>query len=83
MCGFERKTINTINRHNDTLIADAHLWHALRCSSAAPSYFTSVENKYIDGGLMANNPSLVLMQQADEYNSVCQMLVRTYFSTII
>ena len=54
-----------------------HLWYALRCSSAAPSYFTSVEGKYVDGGLMANNPTQVLMQQVDEYNSACEYLVRS------
>jgi len=50
------------------------LWRALRCSSAAPSYFASVDNKFVDGGLMVNNPTMILMQQVDEYNMMCEYL---------
>ena len=52
------------------------LWFALRCSSAAPTYFQSVDRRYVDGGMMANNPTLVLMQQLDQYNAARDAAVR-------
>jgi calcium-independent phospholipase A2 len=33
-------------------------WEAGRISSAAPVYFQSFEKKFLDGGLMANNPTI-------------------------
>lgn len=37
------------------------VWECARASSAAPVYFTPFEGKYIDGGVMANNPTLDAM----------------------
>ncbi len=37
------------------------VWECARASSAAPVYFTPFEEKYIDGGVMANNPTLDAM----------------------
>ena len=34
------------------------LWKAARCTGAAPSYFPAME-RFLDGGLAANNPTLV------------------------
>ncbi|CAD5234308.1 unnamed protein product [Bursaphelenchus xylophilus] len=47
---------------------DVHVWKAARCSSAAPTYFASFDNTYLDGGLMANNPSLDLLNEVHIYN---------------
>lgn len=35
------------------------LWYAARCSLAAPTYFSAQERRYEDGGVAANDPSLV------------------------
>ncbi|GMT03986.1 hypothetical protein PENTCL1PPCAC_26160, partial [Pristionchus entomophagus] len=34
----------------------ATVWYAARCSSAAPTYFSPVEGRWMDGGMVANNP---------------------------
>ncbi|KAF8354464.1 hypothetical protein PRIPAC_96087 [Pristionchus pacificus] len=37
------------------------VWEAARSSSAAPMYFPPCDQKYVDGGLIANNPVLPLI----------------------
>ncbi len=37
------------------------VWECARASSAAPVYFTPFEDNFIDGGVMANNPTLDAM----------------------
>ena len=39
------------------------IWEAARASSAAPTYFEAYENKFLDGGVMANNPTLDAMAE--------------------
>ncbi|XP_031836484.1 calcium-independent phospholipase A2 VIA [Nomia melanderi] len=43
------------------------MWHAARATGAAPSYFRAF-GKFLDGGLIANNPTLDAMTEIHEYN---------------
>ena len=38
--------------------SERKLWEAARASTAAPTYFEAFEEKFIDGGVVANNPTL-------------------------
>uniref|UniRef100_A0A0K0D6D2 PNPLA domain-containing protein n=1 Tax=Angiostrongylus cantonensis TaxID=6313 RepID=A0A0K0D6D2_ANGCA len=48
---------------------------AARCSSAAPTYFPPFEGKYMDGGLIANNPCSQLISDIQLMNTSFQMAV--------
>ena len=43
------------------------MWQAARSSGAAPTYFRSF-GRFLDGGLMANNPTLDLLTEIHDYN---------------
>ena len=42
-------------------------WEAARSSSAAPTFFTP-HKRFIDGGLMANNPTITMLTEMHECN---------------
>lgn len=44
------------------------VWMAARATSAAPALFTPIQDKYIDGGLKANNPCQEAMRVINEYD---------------
>ena len=47
--------------------ANCHVWEAGRATGAAPSYLDSIEidrRVYIDGGLLANNPTMEALEEA-------------------
>ncbi|XP_055519327.1 85/88 kDa calcium-independent phospholipase A2 isoform X1 [Leucoraja erinacea] len=46
---------------------DQLVWRAARCSGAAPTYFRPM-GRFLDGGLLANNPTLDAMTEIHEYN---------------
>lgn len=45
------------------------VWKAARATGAAPSYFRASE-RFLDGGLIANNPTLDALTEIHEYNMV-------------
>lgn len=46
---------------------DQLVWRAARSSGAAPTYFRP-NGRFLDGGLLANNPTLDAMTEIHEYN---------------
>lgn len=55
---------------------DAQLiWRAARATGAAPSYFRSF-GRFLDGGLIANNPTLDAMTEIHEYNMALKSVKR-------
>ncbi|XP_062839030.1 85/88 kDa calcium-independent phospholipase A2 isoform X2 [Anolis carolinensis] len=46
---------------------DQLVWQAARSSGAAPTYFRPFE-RFLDGGLLANNPTLDAMTEINDYN---------------
>ncbi|ETE71158.1 85 kDa calcium-independent phospholipase A2, partial [Ophiophagus hannah] len=49
------------------VIHDQLVWQAARSSGAAPTYFRPV-GRFLDGGLLANNPTLDAITEINEYN---------------
>lgn len=45
-------------RDNQLSPTERPIWEAARASSAAPTYFPAFQKKFLDGGVMANNPTL-------------------------
>ena len=46
--------------------SERKVWEAVRASASAPTYFPAFEDKFLDGGLMANNPTLDTMTEVIE-----------------
>ncbi|EFN81540.1 85/88 kDa calcium-independent phospholipase A2 [Harpegnathos saltator] len=51
------------------------LWKAARATGAAPSYFRAF-GRFLDGGLIANNPTLDAMTEIHEYNLALKAIGR-------
>lgn len=46
---------------------DQLVWEAARSSGAAPTYFRPI-GRFLDGGLLANNPTLDALTDINDYN---------------
>ena len=51
------------------------IWRAARATGAAPSYFRAF-GRFLDGGLIANNPTLDAMTEIHEYNMALRSVNR-------
>lgn len=64
------------NRVNPPALSEDQLvWHAARATGAAPSYFRAF-GRFLDGGLIANNPTLDAMTEIHEHNLALQSVGR-------
>lgn len=54
---------------------DQLVWQAARATGAAPSYFRAF-GSFLDGGLIANNPTLDAMTEIHEYNMALRSIGR-------
>lgn len=60
--------VPTSDKFKETLPPEEQLlWKAARATGAAPSYFRAF-GRFLDGGLIANNPTLDAMTEIHEYN---------------
>lgn len=51
------------------------MWRAARSSGAAPTYFRPM-GRFLDGGLLSNNPTLDAMAEIHDYNKCLKRQVR-------
>ena len=52
------------------------MWMAARSSGAAPTYFRPC-GRYLDGGLIANNPTLDILTEILQYNAALHATFRS------
>ena len=45
------------------------IWQAARSTGAAPGFFGVAFDKFLDGGLIANNPTLDVLTEIQTYNT--------------
>ena len=56
-------------------ILDQLVWQAVRATGAAPTYFRA-NGRFIDGGLIANNPTLDVLSEIHKFNTANKAAVR-------
>ncbi|KAF5010853.1 hypothetical protein FDECE_3026 [Fusarium decemcellulare] len=75
---------NDSNGWNPSNAGPAHttaIWEVARATTAAPRYFESIkigDRKFLDGGMVANNPSLLALREINELHN----LVPAHFVSI-
>ncbi|XP_033211846.1 85/88 kDa calcium-independent phospholipase A2 isoform X2 [Belonocnema kinseyi] len=69
--------VPTSTKFKETLPPEEQLlWKAARATGAAPSYFRAF-GRFLDGGLIANNPTLDAMTEIHEYNLALKAMGRS------
>ncbi|XP_066866299.1 85/88 kDa calcium-independent phospholipase A2 isoform X3 [Kogia breviceps] len=66
-CVREPHVGQNVNLKPPTQPSEQLVWRAARSSGAAPTYFRP-SGRFLDGGLLANNPTLDAMTEIHEYN---------------
>nr|XP_031527588.1 85/88 kDa calcium-independent phospholipase A2 isoform X3 [Vicugna pacos] len=66
-CVREPRFNQNVNLKPPTHPSEQLVWRAARSSGAAPTYFRP-NGRFLDGGLLANNPTLDAMTEIHEYN---------------
>ena len=56
-------------------IVEQLIWKSARSSGAAPTYFRT-SGQFMDGGMIANNPTLDVMTEIHEYNTGLKLRVK-------
>jgi len=56
-------------------MTEQYVWQAARSSGAAPTYFRAF-GRFLDGGLMSNNPTLDVLTEVHQYNVALRATVR-------
>lgn len=61
--------VSRLTRASSSSSSEQIVWRAARSSGAAPTYFRPM-GRFLDGGLLANNPTLDAMSEIHNYNKV-------------
>ena len=64
--------------YNCSISTVVPVWKAARACIAAPWYFTACEGKYVDGGVVANNPCELAVNQIVEYDRLMGLPKRQF-----
>jgi patatin-like phospholipase/acyl hydrolase len=50
-------------------VSEQLMWKVARSTSAAPFYFPEFEERFLDGGLIANNPTIDTLTEIQQINN--------------
>lgn len=55
-------------------LENQYVWETAKVTGAAPSYFRLDHNQFVDGGLIANNPTLDALTELQHFGTVMKAL---------
>ncbi len=74
-CKTRKKSATNI--HLSPVILEQLVWETARATGAAPAYFHPC-GRFLDGGLISNNPTLDVLTEVREYNLRLKATVSLY-----